>query len=219
MATVRAEMIRTDFLDACDATRPLLASSSVAEQWEGPSALEHMSVGALAGHLMRAVTSVDAYLDKPVTDVGAVLDAPGYYASIEGLVGDDLESDLHSAIRRRAEAGAEAGHAGVVQRWDEVLERLRHRLPTEPPHRRLPALGERLISLNDYLITRLVELIVHSEDLAVSVGTTPPAFSREATGAVIECLVGVARVRHGDEAVITALSRRERDTVNALRVL
>ncbi|MFP5331913.1 MAG: hypothetical protein ACLGHX_06115 [Acidimicrobiia bacterium] len=79
--------------------------------------------------------------------------------------------------------------------------------------------GGRLISLDDYLVTRLVELIVHSDDLAVSVGAIPPAFSREATGAVIDCLVGVARVRHGDEAVITALSRRERDTVNALRVL
>lgn len=178
-----------------------------------------MTVGSLAGHLMRAVTSVDAYLDKSVTDVGAVLDAPGYYASIEGLVGDDLDSKLHTAIRRRAESEAESGHAEVAERWDAALDRLRRRLPTEPPDRRLPALGGRLIALDDYLVTRLVELIVHSDDLAASIGATPPAFSREATGAVIDCLVGVARVRHGDEAVIIALSRRERDTVNALRVL
>lgn len=211
--------IRSVFLDACDATRPLLVSDSVGDRWGEPSALAHMTVGSLAGHLMRAVTSVDAYLDKPVTDVGAVLDAPGYYASIEGLVGDELDSKLHTAIRRRAESEAESGHAEVVERWDAALDRLRRRLPTEPPDRRLPALGGRLIALDDYLVTRLVELIVHSDDLAASIGAAPPAFSREATGAVINCLVGVARVRHGDEAVIIALSRRERDTVNALRVL
>lgn len=211
--------IRPVFLDACDATRPLLASSSVAEKWTEPSALAAMTVGALAGHLMRAVTSVDAYLDKAVTDVGAVLDAPGYYASIEGLVGDDLDSKLHTAIRSRAEDEAREGHRVVVERWDSALDRLRRRLPAEPPDRRLPALGGRLISLDDYLVTRLVELVVHADDLAVSVGAVPPSYSREATGAVIECLVGVARVRHGDEAVITALSRRERDAVNALRVL
>lgn len=211
--------IRSVFLDACDAARPLLTSDSVGDLWEEPSALAQMTVGSLAGHLMRAVTSVDAYLDKAVTDVGSVLDAPGYYASIEGLIGENLGSDLHTAIRQRASSAAESGHAGVVERWDEAVDRLRHRLPTEPRDRRLPALGGRLIGLDDYLVTRIVELTVHSEDLAVSVGANPPAFSREATGAVIDCLVGVARVRHGDEAVITALSRRERDTVNALRVL
>ena len=211
--------IRPVFLDACDATRPLLGSGSVSHRWDEPSALPQMTVGALAAHLMRAVTSVDAYLDKPVTDVGAVLDAPGYYASIEGLVGDDLESDLHAAIRQRARTEAESGHAGVVERWDAAVDRLRLRLPTELPDRRLPALGGRLIGLDDYLVTRLVELIVHADDLAASIDANPPAFSREATEAVIECLVNVARVRHGDQAVVTALSRRERDTVNALRVL
>lgn len=211
--------IRFVFLDACDTARPLVASDSVGERWGAESALAQMTVGSLAGHLMRAVTSVDAYLDAKVTDVGSVLDAPGYYASIQGLVGDDLESKLHRAIRERAESEAASGHDGVVERWDVALERLRRRLSAEPHDRRLPALGGRLISLDDYLVTRLVELIVHSDDLAVSVGATPPVFSREATGAVIDCLVGVARVRHGDEAVIIALSRRERDTVNALRVL
>lgn len=211
--------IRPVFLDACDATGPLLASPTVRDCWDEPSALSLMTVGALTGHLMRAVTSVDAYLDKPVTDVGSVLDAPGYYASIEGIVGEDLSSDLHSAIRERAQTEAESGHAGVLDRWDAALVRLRLRLPTEPPDRRLPALGGRLIGLDDYLVTRLVELTVHADDLASSIGATPPAFSREATEAVIECLVNVARVRHGDPAVITALSRRERDEVDALRVL
>jgi hypothetical protein len=40
-----------------------------------------------------------------------------------------------------------------------------------------------------------------------------------ATGLVIATLVEVARIRHGDAATIRALTRRERDTVDALRVL
>ncbi len=35
----------------------------------------------------------------------------------------------------------------------------------------------------------------------------------------IEALVDVARVRHGDLAVLRALTRRERDSSEALRVL
>ena len=35
----------------------------------------------------------------------------------------------------------------------------------------------------------------------------------------IDVLVGVARIRHGDMAVLRALARRERDQVQALRVL
>jgi hypothetical protein len=35
----------------------------------------------------------------------------------------------------------------------------------------------------------------------------------------VETLVEVARLRHGDTAVLRALSRRERDPADALRVL
>ena len=43
----------------------------------------------------------------------------------------------------------------------------------------------------------------------------PPA----ATGLVIATLVEVARIRHGDTAVVRALTRRERDGAAALRVI
>jgi hypothetical protein len=37
--------------------------------------------------------------------------------------------------------------------------------------------------------------------------------------AAIDTLVEVARLRHGDTAVLRALARRERDSVAALRVM
>lgn len=214
--------IRRTFLDAAPVARAILAAEQVAHAWASPSALPEMTVGSLAGHLVRAVTSVDAYLDAPVDDEGTPLDAAGYFGSIEGLRVDEpaaLDSDLHRAIRKRSEAEAAVGQGGLVARWDEALARLADRLPQEPTGRRLPALGGRIIGLDEYLATRLVEITVHSDDLAVSVGLAPPEFDAEAMGIVIGTLVEMARRDHGDLAVVRALARRERDVVGALRVL
>ncbi|MES2092386.1 MAG: hypothetical protein V4531_01065 [Actinomycetota bacterium] len=77
--------------------------------------------------------------------------------------------------------------------------------------------GEELL-LDEYLRTRLVELAVHTEDLALSIGVevTSPA---PAVSMAVDILVAAARERHSDQEVLRALTRRERDTVDALRVL
>jgi hypothetical protein len=76
-----------------------------------------------------------------------------------------------------------------------------------------------VIRLDDYLATRLVELCVHTDDLAASLELPAPQLPEPATAAAICTLVDVARIRHGDAAVLRALARRERDAVSALRVL
>ena len=108
----------------------------------------------------------------------------------------------------------------VVERWDRAADELARRLPDEDPARLLTVLGGQItISLDEYLKTRLVELLVHVDDLAVSVGLPDPEFPQEAREAVIDVLLGAARRRHGDLAVIRAFTRRERDSVQALRVI
>ena len=72
--------------------------------------------------------------------------------------------------------------------------------------------------LDEYLRTRLVELTVHIDDLAISVDVAP-SVPAEAYAAAMDVLVAVGRRRHGDLAVLRALTRRERDQVEALRVL
>ena len=56
------------------------------------------------------------------------------------------------------------------------------------------------------------ELVVHADDLAVSVGATAPAVSEAAAVAAIDALVTTARAAHGDIAVLRALARRERSS-------
>jgi hypothetical protein len=80
---------------------------------------------------------------------------------------------------------------------------------TLPPAIRMPW-WDWSLSFEDFLLTRVMELVVHSDDLAVSVGTEPPALPEEVLGPVLALLVGVALRRHGQPAVVRALSRSER---------
>jgi hypothetical protein len=59
---------------------------------------------------------------------------------------------------------------------------------------------------------------VHTEDLALSVGIEPPPPPDDALDIAIRHLVNVARARHGSVAVLRALTRRERDDVDAMRI-
>ena len=61
-----------------------------------------------------------------------------------------------------------------------------------------------VLTLDDYLGTRLVELCVHVDDLAVSLGEPAPPLPEEATGLAVRILVDVARRRM---AVCSSLSR------------
>jgi hypothetical protein len=106
----------------------------------------------------------------------------------------------------------------VLQHGSEI-EHLKLRLAGEPEDRRIRVFKDLVLLLDDYLVTRIIELTVHTDDLAVSVGLPTPEFPASATALAIEALVDVAIPRNGDLAVLRALTRRERDEVEALRVL
>lgn len=210
------------FLDMADLAGRLVADTQVSARWEAPSALERWTVGDLVAHLARAVLTVESYLGRGDPGPDGALDAADYLLGIEGLgggAGPDLDSELHLAIHQRARTESEPGHQDVVGRWREGVASLKTRLPTETPDRHVAVLGGRPMLLDEYLVTRMVELAVHADDVAVSLGMEPPEFTPEQTAPVIECLVEVARRRHGDTAVLRALTRTERDAVRALRVL
>ena len=63
---------------------------------------------------------------------------------------------------------------------------------------------------DDFLLTRLLEIVVHSDDLAVSIDVPAPTFPDEVFTPVLELLTRLAVGRHGQSAVISALTRRER---------
>ena len=211
--------IRSVFNQTVDAVRPLLAGRELRERWEAPSALELMTVGALAGHLLRATALVDSYLDRPEPDsrTSSVIRPAQYLA--QALTDDDLHGALHQSIRQRGEEMAAGGAEAVLQRWDATASTLRGRLKAEPAERMVSVLDDMVLTLDDYLRTRILELCVHSDDLAVSLDVPAPALPEEAVDVAVGILMEVARIRHGGLAVLRALARRERDAVQALRVL
>jgi hypothetical protein len=218
---------RAVFLEAVAATLALLEAPELAARWEEESALARFRVRGLAGHLLRATTSVEIYLDRPEPGRGEeVLSAAAYYAAaVYSDIGDarytgpDLDGDLHVAVRARGEEAAAAGPEALAREWSQAAVRLGTRLADEAPERRVRVFNNLVIRLDDYLATRLVELCIHGDDLAVSLGIDPPALPAAATGMAVATLVDLARLRHGDTAVLRALARRERDAVTALRVL
>ncbi len=82
------------------------------------------------------------------------------------------------------------------------------RTPRDPDTIFIPWQGWALTT-DDFLITRSMELMVHSDDLAASVGLPTPDFP-DTVDDVVRLLSGVATRRHGQAAVIRALSRPQR---------
>ena len=215
--------IRRLFCEAIDATAPLLAEPALKERFDGPSALAEYTVRGLAGHLLRAMTTVEGYLDGAEPEVGdpdgvAVISAAEYYAGVLDPAAD-INSDLHRSVRQRGLEAAPASPEEFPAIWTETAARLRDRLAAEAPGRLVQVYGGLVLTLDDYLVTRLIELVVHADDLATSLNVLPPSLPAAATGLAVSTLVEMARIRRGDVAVLRALTRRERDSVDALRVL
>ena len=210
---------RSSYLLAAGAAVELLAEERTAKAWDSPSVLEGMSVGVLAAHLARSVLQVGWFLDGDVLGNSLPVPASTYYARLTDTT--SRSSALNQGVQTRSAETAAKGASDISVETREALALLRHRFELEGDDRRVAVAhrpGEELLLLDEYLATRLVELSVHIEDLSLSVGSTTEAPLAAVTRAV-DVLVAAARERHGDRAVLHALSRRERDERSALRVL
>jgi hypothetical protein len=214
---LRMNDVRAAYLQAAREATALIGSPAIAEAWAAESALPGMSVGALASHLARSVLQVEWFLDGPISGTEPV-SAVVYYARLADTTVQD--SPLNIGVRARSNETAAMGHAAVSGEARAAWERLHERLGCEPADRRVAVLhrpGEEML-LDDYLQTRCVELAVHIDDLSLSAGISVQA-PQAATAIAVELLVAAARARHGDHEVLRALSRRERDHKDALRVV
>ena len=207
-----SEMIRAAFLHAASEAANLVGRRDLGDNWNEPSTLEELEVGALAGHLARAVLTVHWYLDMPEPDP-PMITAGEYFAAVTSEPG----SEANVAIRERAVEASRGGWARLYLDVGNALDHLRRRLPEERADQRI-ATGNRGLLLDEYLRTRIVELVIHIGDLCRSLGIPTPEMP-EATRIAIGVLLDTALIRHGSTKVLHALSRRELDDVDALRVL
>jgi hypothetical protein len=206
--------VRAGFLEAAGNAADLIADRRVAACWEEASALNGMTVGAVAAHLAAAPSRIDGFLDAAEPPGTRALPADRFFRDVPG----DLDNAVHRGVRDGSLELAAIGPAALVVQVRAEIDNLAQRFRRESPTRRIRAVFGLDMRLDDYLVTRMVELVVHTDDLAASVGAVPPAFSDDVARPVIECLVGVTRRRHGDLAVIRALARQDRAAPNVLKV-
>lgn len=209
------------YLGAVDWLRAVLARAEVAESWSEPSALEHYTVGGLAAHAVHGVLWLEQLL-KDVPPVGlrpvAVADFFGLNR-VDGPKGDDrFAASLRSAAEKFALTGATVVAAACTASRDELVGLL----SAAPAARAVPVIrvaGGR-VPLSLYLRTRVLEVVVHGDDLVSSVPgllvADPPAVAVDVS---LEVCVELARARVGDLAALRAFTRVERASPDALRVL
>lgn len=196
------------FLDTAEVASGLLRSPVLAERWERPSALDRFRVSGLAGHTARAVFNVERWLAGQPQAGEVPVDAVGYFASDLGPA-PHLEEAVPRRIRELGEREAAAGPAALAEEFDAARARLAARLPAVSLDRPVGVFAH-VLPLGQCLLTRLVELVVHIDDLAVSLGVPTPPLPADAVDAVTVCLSRVALARHGSLPVLRALTRRER---------
>ncbi|MDP4501203.1 maleylpyruvate isomerase N-terminal domain-containing protein [Nonomuraea turcica] len=201
---------RQSYLVAAASAVSLLSDPAVAGAWDKPSALTEFSVGGLAGHLAHQIVRVR---DALAADNGAAEEPIGLieHFSRSPWVQAGLDHESNVFVRRGGEAAAADGPVALVERTQALLDLLTAALPAEPADRvvHLPWANWSL-TLDDFLLTRLVELVVHSDDLAASVGVETPALPESVIDPAVELLARLAVHRHGATAVIRTLSRAER---------
>jgi Mycothiol maleylpyruvate isomerase N-terminal domain len=221
----RLSPVRARYLAAARTAVELLAAPELEQRWDEASVLQEFGVADLAGHLALAgVLLVETLLDEPDPRSPEPITGGQYYARFEGS--EDVGSDLNVAVRERSHTVAVHGREQVLATASQALERLADRLVAEPADRQVASRGLAL-TLDEFLRTRCVELAVHVEDLELSVGLGPgltaadpvPDVPDDVVADAVAVLVETAIARNGTRAVLTALCRRERDHVDALRAL
>jgi hypothetical protein len=189
----------------------MIQRSEVRDQWLLQSALPKMSIGALACHLGRQVVRA-AELLPVATDVPPLDCVDTHYhqaAWVMSASPDDPPND-----RTTDDAEAALGAAALADRSSGALQTVQ-RLLADGAARDVVAIPWQGWSLrrDDFLLTRMLEIVVHADDLALSIGVRTPEFPAEVFAPVGDLLLRLAVQRHGQSAVISALTRSERTQV------
>jgi hypothetical protein len=204
----RAEHVAA-FLSAARTALELASSPQVRDAWGSESACAGLTVGGLAHHLLKQAGNTERLMSAPTVDQAPIPMLEHYARAAwvrESQAGrTDPEQD------EKDNGAASAGPDAVLAEGREVLDRLPALLGAarDPDTVHIAWQGWSLHT-EDFLTTRMMEIVVHSDDLAASVGLPTPQFEEGVVGPVLGLLTGVAARRHGQAALVRALSRPQR---------
>jgi hypothetical protein len=199
---------RQALVDAAGIAQELAARPEVAAAWRAESACAGMTVGGLTHHLVRQVVVTNELLDAAPS--GEAIPLLEHYERAPWVKGGH-DDPANVAVRTGSDERAAVGVEAVLAEAGGSLDRLPTLLagPRDPDAVFIPWQGWAL-TVDDLVTTRLMETVVHSDDLAASVELPTPEFPEPALTPVLGLLSGVAVRRHGQAAVVRALSRPQR---------
>ena len=154
-----------------------------AEQWALPTRLGEWSVRELVAHVGMAVTAVHRALDRPAParQDATVLDWPFATAANSAAI-----ADFTRGIAER--------HPDLDAHLTDVDRTLTELLDTHPGTRLLET-NAGAMPLADYLVTRTVELVVHTDDLNAAVPGLDIPQDRQALAACTRLLADALAVK------------------------
>ena len=153
-----------------------------AEAFERPTVLPHWSVRQLTGHLVLIHTGFLRSLSQPTKQAALPIHefVTRYRRDVEMIMARTLE--------------ASEGLAGpeVVTRLESAIDDLATRLDAGIRLSQVISTPRGPITIEDFLATRIVELVVHTDDLNRSVPeATPAALQRSALARCTRTLAGI----------------------------
>jgi len=194
------------FLQGAQVVLEAVSDWAVAEAWDRPAVLEDQLVSGLAGHLVRSgVWVVAEYADAGIPDGPVNFTSAAHYFH---TLMTAASSEDHQAIRKRGADFASPGHDEVQQALEHLLEGLGPRLRSREASQLIAVTRGEVMRLGDYLTTRIVEQVVHLDDLARSVKRGPWSLPPGAGELTIAVGIDIAILRGGNASVIRALYRR-----------
>jgi hypothetical protein len=199
------------FVDAAAVACQLASESVVAERWDQESACAGMTVGGLAHHLTDQIGTTTAFVGAgPSAEAPITLAA---FYRLAGWVWAPPDAETHVGLRDEANADASAGARALADRLPAELGRLRAVLAdvaTRSPDTVFVPWEGVAVSTRDWLVSRAVELVVHADDLAVSVGLPTPDLPEPVVTAALGAMAALSVERHGQAAVVRTLARPQR---------
>lgn len=208
------------YIGGVDWVRGILGHAEVVDAWDQPSALADYTVGGLAAHAVHGVV----WLEQLLTDAEPVGLRPVTVGEFFGRnrVEGDGEDPFAESLRAAAEAFALTGASVVTAACTTSRDELVGLLDRAPSARAVPVVrvagGQ--VPLCDYVRTRVLEVVVHGDDIVCSVrGLTVPDPPPDSVEICLGVCLELARARVGDLGSLRAFTRAERGLPEALRVL
>lgn len=201
--------LTADVLATARTVTGLALSPQVREHWSDESSCAGMTVGGLAHHTVRQVELLVRLLPGARTDERPIGLLEHYRRAAWANTG--LDDEVNTSIRDTDNERASSGPVELSGHATEQLVALAAALASVEDDEavRLDWQGWSL-SVADFAVTRLMEMLVHGDDLAASVGLETPEFPEEAARRVLSLLTEVAVDRHGQTGLLRALSRPQR---------